>query len=278
MIKTAQKLVKSADRFIEANGTKNFHLKAVELLQKADLVKEFCFEELVTESLKKSFNVIQNFANFEFSDLPITIARGNHSFIDIYFWRRRPTVIHNHHFTGAFQCLQGKNLDLEFKFKEQKKIGKYHATGEVEIFQSHMIGPGHIQAIAPLDKFIHQNHHHADLTVNLCFRSSDVQKQHLSNYLFSGLRYEKNPKLLARVERLYRFTALGQFNPKNLELDIDDALSFLISTEGLASQNPNFLKLRELLEKRVKKETGLNITKLFDQHETQLDKIQEEYE
>ncbi|WP_408098033.1 hypothetical protein ACJVC5_03665 [Peredibacter sp. HCB2-198] len=278
MIKTAQKLIKSADRFLETNGSKNFHLKAAELLETARLDKEYDFEQLVQESFKKSFRHEQNFAHFEFSDLPVTLARGKHSFIDIYFWRRRPTVIHNHHFTGAFQCLEGKNLDLEFEFKEKEKIGKYHAMGEVRIVRSHMIMPGHIQPIAPLNKFIHQNHHHSDLTVNLCFRTIDVQKQHLSNYLFSGLRFEKNPELLSRVERLFRFTNLGDFNPQRLELNLDDAMSFLLHTEGSTSQNKNFLKLKNLLEKRVKKETGLNITKLYDLHEAQLDKIQDEYE
>lgn len=279
MIKTAQKLVKKGDRFIAQYGVKEFHKKAADLLADGSMAQAYDYQQLVTESFKPSFHRhTQNFEGFEFSDLPITLARGENCFIDIYFWRRRPTVIHNHHFVGAFQCLHGSNLDLEFQFKEKKKIGKYHAMGEVKLLQSHFLQKGDIQAIAPLDKFIHQNHHHADLTVNLCFRTGDIKKNSLSNYLFSGLRYEKNPLLLGRVERLLRFTNLEKFSFKELDLTLDDAMYFLIRTDGSTSQNKNFLNLKSHFEKMVKKDTGLSITRLFDQHEAELEKIQELYD
>ena len=150
--------------------------------------------------------------------------------------------------------------------------------GDVKLIQSHVIKKGDIQQIAPLDKFIHQNHHHADLSVNLCFRTDDIKKNSLSNYLYSGLRYEKNPLLLQRVERLLRFTSLENFDFKHLELTLDDAMYFLIRTDGSPSQGQTFLKLKAHLEKLVKRETGLNITRLFDQHEAELEKIQDQYD
>ena len=119
MIKLAQKLVKSGDRFIAQHGVKEFHKKAADLLSSSTLAQDYDYQEIVTEAFTPSFQRHpQNFASLEFSDLPITLARGKNCFIDVYFWRRRPTVIHNHHFVGAFQCLHGSNLDLEFQFTE----------------------------------------------------------------------------------------------------------------------------------------------------------------
>lgn len=276
--KIASSLVKKGDSFIQENGVKKFHLEASELLKKANLHKVYDYQEIVGLAFNSSSRKIeQNFASLEFSDLPLTIARGKHCFIDLYFWRRRPTVIHNHHFTGAFQCLVGSNVDLEFEFLEKKKFGKYHSLGEVKVIKTHDVISGDIQPIAPLDKFIHQNHHHADLTVNLCFRTSDIQRNHLSNYLYSGLKYEKNPALLGRVEKLLRFTQLENFNFKALELDLDDALAFLIRTDGIETHNKTFQDLQTHLQTIVKKETGLNITKLFDEHESILNKLQDHY-
>lgn len=276
--KIASSLVKKGDSFIRENGVKKFHLEASELLGKANLHKVYDYQEIVDLAFNSSSRKIeQNFASLEFSDLPLTIARGKDCFIDLYFWRRRPTVIHNHHFTGAFQCLVGSNVDLEFEFIEKKKFGKYHSTGDVRVVKTHEVKAGDIQPIAPLDKFIHQNHHHADLTVNLCFRTADIQKNHLSNYLYSGFKYEKNPPLLARAEKLLRFTQLEKFDFKSLELDLDDALAFLVRTDRIETQNKIFLDLHAYLKTRVKKETGLNITKLFDEHESILNKLQDQY-
>ena len=277
--KVAKTLVKKGDAFIAEHGVKKFHQKASELLSHSDLHKLYDYQSIVELTFEaESRKIVPNFSSLEFSDLPLTIARGKHCFIDLYFWRRRPTVIHNHHFTGAFQCLFGSNVDLEFSYLQKTKFGKFHSMGEVKVTKTHEVKSGDIQPIAPLDKFIHQNHHHADLTVNLCFRTSDIQKNHLSNYLYSGLRYEKNPLLLSRAEKLLRFTQLEKFNFKALELDLDDALAFLIRTDGFETQNKIFLELQSYLKEKVKKETGLNITKLFDEHETILNKLQDQYD
>lgn len=276
LIQVAKKINRQGDSFIRKNGIKEFHKKASELLSISDLSGNFNFEEIVQSAFDNKHP--QHFKSLEFSDLPITIAQGENCFIDVYFWRRRPTVIHNHHFTGAFMCLTGSNVDLEFTFKRERKLGKFHDLGTLELKHTRHVLPGDIAEIPFMDKFIHQNHHQAELTVNLCFRTPQDETKSLSNYFYSGLRYEKNSELLGRVARLLRFVDLGVFNPEKVNITNDDAINFLIQTYDSRSENPRLLKLKSTLEKRVKKELGVEIPKLIKEHDLKMEKIENDYE
>lgn len=274
----AKKINRKGDLFIKKHGTKDFHKYATDLLVHSGLEKSFNYQDIVLAAFENTTSLKQNFKQLEFSDLPLTLARGENCFIDIYFWRRRPTVIHNHHFSGAFMCLDGNNVDLEFEFKKTQKIGKFHDTGELVLRQSRNLKPGDVATIAPLDKFIHQNHHQAELTVNLCFRTPEIESKNLSNYLFSGLRFEKNPVLLGRVSRLRRFIDLGDFKFKNVNVTTDDAVHFLIQNHRTNSLNPRLMKVTKALDSRLQDEYGLNIPQMMDDHEAHFEKIENEYE
>ena len=272
-IKTVQTLTRKGDAFLARQGLKNFHQEAASLLASAKLHQSFDFQEVVTASFDRKKAPAPYFSHLEFSDLPLTVARGENCFIDLYFWRRRPTVIHNHHFMGAFQCLKGNNVDLEFKFHVEEKLSKFISLCKIEELKSRVLKSGDIAEINYLDKFIHQNHHQADLTINLCFRTPQKKNANISNYLFSGLRYEKDGKTLERVDRLIKLTQIEDFVFKQLDLTVDDAVHFLIQTAFHNSQNNRFIKLRDFLHKKVMKETGMSVDKLVRAHEKRLDDI-----
>jgi hypothetical protein len=275
---SASLLTQKGDEFISQHGPVEFHKKAHELLDQAALHNDFDFTELVECSFLEDFNKKQNYASAQFSDFPLTISSGEHCFLDIYFWRRRPTVIHNHHFTGAFQCLEGVNVDLEFEYKKNRKLGLYHDLGEVVLKDSRKILKGDIAPIDLLDKFIHQNHHQAELTINVCFRTPDIGETNLSNYLYSGLRFEKHPELLNRTNRLWNFLFMGEFNPEKLQLNIDDALCFLLQHQHSTSLSKNFVKLKNLLDRRVKEELGVDVAGLLAKHEVRMDELENLYD
>lgn len=276
MIDILKKLNKKGDAFIAKHGIKDFHKKAAELLADADLPARYNFQELVNHSLSGKHT--QYFQSLEFSDLPLTLSFGEHCFIDVYFWLRRPTVIHNHHFAGAFMCLQGNNLDLEFTFKKERKLGKFHDLGVLTLKEERNMRPGDIAEIAFMNKFIHQNHHLDELTVNLCFRTPREVNKNLSNYLFSGLRYEKDPILLGRVARLQRMIDLGVLDHRKANVTIDDAIYFLIQTFETRSQNPRLLRIRKALDQRVKEELGVDISGLLRTHNQRFEEIENNYE
>jgi hypothetical protein len=272
----AKRINRLGDQFIEKFGIREFHHKAAELLATADFAGKYDLQSIAEICFNSG--PTQNFKHLEFSDLPVTLSYGTHCFIDLYFWRRRPTVIHNHHFAGAFTCLTGNNVDLEFKFTKTRKLGKYHDLGELKLKRSRRLSPGDIAEIGLMNKFIHQNHHHADLTVNLCFRTPQLPARSLSNYLYSGLRFEKNAELLGRVGRLQRLLNIGAFDHRKLELTLDDAIQFLIQSYESKSQNPRLIKLRKILDQRVRRETGLNIDSMMDYHEMKISELEEDYE
>ncbi len=272
----SKKMTKRGDHFISKNGLSEFHLMAENELKLSSLHELFNLQEIadLTSKVKHS----QSFNNLEFSDLPLTIARGEHCFIDLYFWRRRPTVIHNHHFVGSFMCLLGKNLDHEYKFKKTRRLTPFHDLGEIHLKCERVLLPGDSAPIPYLDKFIHQNHHQAELTVNVCFRSPQESSKCLSNYLFSGLRYGKDPALLGKVARLRRLLDLGDFDFKKIKLSYAELMQFLIESYGSASLNPRFLKFREYADKKIRKELNTDIQKLIEIHDKKFEEIENDYE
>lgn len=277
LIKIANAMTSKGDAFIDKHGPREFHKMAHEILQAVNLHDAFDYKEFVHATFESDFNKNQNYASAQFSDLPVTIAYGEHCFLDLYFWRRRPTVIHDHHFTGAFQCLEGDNVDLEFEYTKTKSLGAYHDLGEVKLINTRQLKKGDIAPIDLLDKFIHQNHHQADLTINACFRTPDFGETNLSNYLYTGLRFEKHPELLNRVNRLMSFIYIGDFKIDELNINIDDALNFLIRNYRSEASGKRFLEVKSFMENKVKQELGFDLAKCMDDHENKMDQIENQY-
>jgi hypothetical protein len=266
------------DEYIDQNGLNAFHIKARELLENAELPKYFNFQELVERSLNAKFEIPQTYRYSEFSDFPLTLARGKHCFIDVYFWRRRPTAVHNHHFRGAFQCLKGFNVDLEYTYLPEKSLGEHHSVGELKLIGTRNLKPGDVVSINFLDKFIHQNHHQDELTVNLCFRTPEEDQNNISNYLLSGLRFEKESGLLMRVERLKKLCALDDFHIENLELSHDEAINFLIQTYETGTKNTRILRLQDFFKNKLLFELNLDIYQLLDEHDKKIAEMEDLYE
>lgn len=266
-------LVKRGDEFISTHGPLKFFNTASALLAEAKLHEAFQLEDLIKASFSDNFNQNQNYGSFQFSDLPVTIAMGEHCFLDLYFWRRRPTTIHNHHFTGSFQCLEGINVDLEFEYVKEKSLGLYHDLGQLRLRHSRTLVKGDIAPIDLLDKFIHQNHHQAELTINACFRTPDIGEINLSNYTYSGLRNEQHPYVLDRISRLLSFINVGDFDVKSLNLTSDDAINFLIRTYKSDSKNKKMLEVRSYMKSLVEQD----IDHLLDVHELRMNELEEQY-
>lgn len=272
--KTLSSLIHEADSYLKHHGPETFSQKATDLLREAALHEHFDYRDLLKRSF--SFKHEQNFKRLEFSDLPLTVARGKSCFIDVYFWRRRPTTIHNHHFTGAFQCLMGLNEETEFSWKLERKISKFHSLGKLSERKKTIIKPGDVQSIRLQDKFIHQSHHHADLTVNLCFRTPDIASKRLSNFLFSGVKIEKDSESLRRAEVLYTYATMEEVVLEELNLKNEDILNFMFHTLG-TTQNPRIIKLQKKLSDKIKREKGVDVSRLINHHEKTLEKIQLSY-
>jgi len=267
----AKKINLLGDIHIKKYGEKSFSSFASEMLSKTKFDRVFDAKEFITSSFLSLPS--QHFKYLEFSDLPVTVSVGKSCFIDLYFWRRRSTVIHNHHFRGAFTCLLGKNLDFDYEFERTRKLSKFFDLGNLHLKEKRQIHVGDVVEISYLDKFIHQNHHHADLTVNLCFRTPQDKKRDLSNYLHSGLRYSRNESLIENTMRLKRCLDLGVIDLKRMKISPDHALMFL-----LVFNESSDLETKKYLEKLLKTEFKINIQKLLESHDKKFSQLEDFYE
>lgn len=270
-------LIADGDKFIGKNGPGKFHLEAKRLLLEYRLHEHFDLDSLIKHSFSDKIPVNQNFKFLEFSDLPVTIARGKNCFLDVYFWRRRPTTIHNHHFVGAFQCVVGNNVDCAYSFSPAKKHTKFHTEGKLELKRELYLKSGDAESISLQDKFIHQNHHQCDLTINITLRTPDIPKKNLSNFYYSGLKFEKSQSSLIRAERLISFATLGNVDLKKIDYTLEDAFNFVLQTHN-RGLHPAVKDIRTAMLKKIKTEAKLDLALKLDLHEAELDRVIGHYE
>jgi hypothetical protein len=83
--------------------------------------------------------------------------------------------------------------------------------------------------------------------------------------------------LLEKVDRLISFCNLEDFDYKALNLNHDDAINFLIQTQGLGLGSQRIILLQKFLLKKLKAELDLDLVKLLKSHDKTLDRIQEQY-
>jgi hypothetical protein len=270
-------LVRRGDQFIATNGAARFSEFALNELNQSHLSEDYDRSVLAAITLDPAFKVIPNYPFLEFSDLPLTLARGEHCLIDVYVWYRRPTVIHNHHFSGAFMCLEGNNIDLEFEYRHERDVGLFHGIGKLTLKEKSHLQAGSAVEIRPLDGYIHQNHHQAELTVNLCFRTNFMIDKTLSHYLIGGLRIDKDKELLQRNARVLGFLRLGEL-PEDVEFSMDDVLAYLIDLHRSKSGNRRVLQLKDEFERRVRDELGFDLGEELSKHEAYMAELEDSYD
>ncbi len=135
-----------------------------------------------------------------FSDECLVLYAGNDFTIEIYHWLYSDTGIHDHNFDGAFQCLEGEDHQVEFKFNIEREVFEGLEAGNLVEVSNKIIRPGDTQEIRNQDHFIHAVAH-APSTWNICIRTKGDKKQVLKAYHTEGFRYaltkDREDKLLA---------------------------------------------------------------------------------
>ena len=147
-----------------------------------------------------------------FSDECIVLYVGSTFTIEIYHWLYSDTGIHDHNFDGAFQCLEGEDHQVEFRFESEKEIFEGMESGKLIEITKAIIKPGDTQKIRNQDHFIHAVAH-APSTWNICVRTAGDKDQVLKAYHTQGFRYSLRKD---REEKL-RGIALEEVNPENLD-------------------------------------------------------------
>lgn len=127
----------------------------------------------------------QTFNGLDFSDFPLTLVRKENFCIDIYFWNRSDTGIHDHHFHGAFKILAGSSMQVNYEFKTKIEHGMYLSEGELQQTSAKNLNQGDVEAIHKHDRFIHQVFHVEIPALTLCIRTPVVLSEApLSVYMY----------------------------------------------------------------------------------------------
>lgn len=204
-----------------------------------------------------------------FSDECIVLYVGSHFTIEIYHWLYSDTGIHDHNFDGAFQCLEGEDHQVEFRFETEKEIFEGMETGKLTEVANTIIRPGDTQKILNQDHFIHAVAH-APSTWNICVRTSGDKDQVLKAYHTQGFRYS------LRKDREEKLKQTGLENLKPESLDSTDLLH-LFHMLGTKSGHHDIRKTVDALLMDRHKISYLNISEETSQYLNELGKIAKNY-
>lgn len=154
------------------------------------------------------------------SSLALTVFEGEDFHIDLFLWDRKDTVIHDHHFSGAFTCLAGKNHEFHFSYEEQETLGPYSGKGLLKQTGHKIVAPGDVERIIQGKSHIHMVLHDTPWTMNLIVRTKPAPEDFsLSTYFLSGFRFNTNDSLLRKMKSLI---TLGTLALREGELSLKD--------------------------------------------------------
>jgi hypothetical protein len=203
---------------------------------------------------------IQHFRSGLFADLSFTLFRNDHFFLDLYIWNHQDTNIHDHHFCGAFQVVQGESFHLSYDFISEEKKSSWLEKGRLEVVEKTNLLPGETKKIAFYDRFIHQNIHTTNPCVTLCLRSNDHPEIMLNSYYNKGMKiglyrsYLIDVKLLEAVQYLVHQNLSKADEEQALMSSVSDHALYSILTGQkniLANISPQLLEIihRELRQR-----------------------------
>jgi hypothetical protein len=136
---------------------------------------------------------VQTFPNGEFSDFPLTLVRTDKLLIDLYFWHKSDTTIHNHHFCGAFKVIAGESYQVNYAFNKSKSITLGFDEGTMIQAGNEHLSLGSVHPILLRDKFIHHVFHLGKPTITLCVRTPFLEGEGLAVFVYPKYRIVLSP-------------------------------------------------------------------------------------
>jgi len=111
-----------------------------------------------------------------FSDCQLQIFANERFVIEILFWTKSTTNIHQHGFSGAFCVVAGSSLHTEFKFTLKQRFNGGLILGEMTASPPELFRTGRVQPIAPGNRFIHRLFHLDQPSVSLVIRTHKISE------------------------------------------------------------------------------------------------------
>ena len=208
---------------IQKEGNGKFNQICEDTLLENECYKDFSpdlFSKLQLGSVSSFRSPFHN--PHDFSDLTFTLYRDEIFHIDIYLWSQVDTVIHDHHVSGAFQCLYGESEQYIYQFDEKREIHSQLAEGKLGLVSSNTITPGMVQIINNGPSFIHNIIHKPPMVMTLFVRSHSLGengKRCLRNYYYPGYSHELDKHLRAHWLNSFLYHEI-LVREKKIKLDV----------------------------------------------------------
>ncbi len=183
------------EKIIDANEDKKLSEIAYYELSKINFSLDFDQQKFIDNFFKQIEIPKQAKVNSQFGEPPFTIyySEKNNFYVEVYFWEKIHTTVHDHGFQGAFQVIKGKSLESTYSFIKKEAKDNENSIGELTHNKLLILAPGITREIKSGNGYIHRVLHLEPSSASLIIRSikdSYIQK----SYLFSQLSTPSWPK------------------------------------------------------------------------------------
>ncbi len=108
----------------------------------------------------------------QFSDLPITIARGNGFYIEALVWAIGTASIHQHSFSGAFAVVKGSSIHSHYRLQTRQRVSEGLRLVDCELEQVELLRAGDVRRIESGSGLTHAVFHLEEPTISLVVRTN----------------------------------------------------------------------------------------------------------
>lgn len=154
------------------DSSRAFEDVATEVLREAGAHRTFDTWTAVRELFETEALPPQVDPDSSFSDLPLTLYRGDGFHVDLLHWLDGTTEIHEHAFSGAFQVLAGSSLHVGYRFRSTRQVGDRLLLGELTPSRAEVLQRGDVVPIRRGGDGIHSLFHLDAPSVTLVVRTS----------------------------------------------------------------------------------------------------------
>ena len=134
--------------------------------QLSDIPMEELLETLFMADLPNQVDIHSGFG-----EPHVTVFDNGLIYIEVLFWQRNQTTIHEHAFGGAFQVLHGTSVHPTYHFDCHEEISSHMHLGQLQLDQLTCLKVGDVTEIVPGSRMIHSSLHVEHPTITLVVRN-----------------------------------------------------------------------------------------------------------
>lgn len=179
-----------------------------------------------------------------FGQPPLTVYWQPDFRIEVLFWLRGLTAIHQHAFSGAFHVMEGSSLHTTWDFQCEERAATKLLLGQLKLKKAELLRAGDTRPIIAGNPLIHATCHLDRPTVSVVIRTNG-EKYHLPQYTYlrpsvayeardTGPRIKRHIQLLRLLKSTQRYDELIDILFELFERENDYAVfHYLLKVYGL---------------------------------------------